>query len=368
MKAAVNSNGEIVTLTSSQKEIRFIPQEIKEKELTAFKEDFVCLLNQKGIDTQGKGFCFMLQPFYTMERMLIFTKTEFSSSSQAVKLANEVEKHPEIAADKERYDFYKSIFPDNTSGRTRWYFLNVGYIAFERNLYDCVKINVFYRTPIPYAGFMRSFNSSLISQEERDKKEVCPKYSFFNNGIDIEDAETLLSQAFLRDISGDMQSKFDFTVCEALEEYKCGSGYLQKDKTSNNANACLMMINNGRQNIFPVYQKVKNCISKTFKGAYNISYRGNKISAKLADGGDIAIYVSGTEENPKFIVGGKMITGIEHLKKAMLLPTFRDETDWFVSKVKPNIFIEETKATVRKKPKDVIGWNKKRNKSHKKGK
>ena len=104
-KCVIDSGGNVITLPQTANNIRLIPVELREKELNKFIEDFSSLLSARGIDVNGKKYSFMIQPFYTTERLLIFAKTEFSSSSQAVKLSNEIEKHPEIMANKEKTEF-----------------------------------------------------------------------------------------------------------------------------------------------------------------------------------------------------------------------------------------------------------------------
>lgn len=358
MKYAIDSKGQIITLPENQNIIRLIPQEIREKELLAFAKEFTTALSEKGIEENGKGFCFMIQPFYTTERILLLTKTEFSSSSQAVKLANEIDKHPEILANREQTEFLRSILPEDYHGRTRWYLLTVGYIAFERNFYDCKRINANYVLPISYAKFIKDLKSQLVTQDDMDSGNICFRYKLTMNDIDLKNTNSLLFHAFNRDIINGQESHFDTLVLEFLETYK-KRNYAMRDVTSNQTAGCLSAINDGDKHIFPIYQEVKNCIKKTSKGAYNIQYKGNRITACFADGSrKFALYVSGTKENPQFIIGGKTIAGMDALKKAIQDGSVFQEMEWFTEKVKPNIKQTPTKQKYYIRKKDEIGWRK----------
>lgn len=363
-KCVIDSSGNVITLSQEAKNVRLIPVEVRARELEKFSKDFSSMLAKKSIDTQNKGFCYMIQPYYTTERLLIFAKTEFSSSSQAVKLANEIEKHPEIMASKEKTEFLKSIFPDSSSGRTRWYFLTVGYIVFERNLYDCKRINLRYIPSVPYEQFMRMIKEQLIKQDEDNSKGICYGFKLISNSIAIENPENLLSCSFERDISDGKTSNFDTVVNETVNEYKKLKEYSNKDRLSNKANLCLSIISDNNRNIFPIYLEVKNCIKKTFKDAFNVQYKGNRITAQIDEGQKLTIYAYGSDDNPQFVIGGNFYSGIKELQEAFQSSEAFTEATWFSAKVKPNIKEKIRPHHKRRKYKDEIDWNKK----HKKGK
>lgn len=361
VKYVIDSKGQTVALPDNQSVIRLIPQEIKEKELSTFSKEFINTLNNKGLNSNNKEFLFMIQPFYIMERLLFFTKTEFSSSSQAVKLANEIEKHPEILANREQTEFLRSIIPEDCHGRTRWYFLNVGCIDFERNLYDCKRLNAEYVLPIPYSKFIKELEPLLVTQNDIDSENICPRYQLVTNGIDLYDKSKLLSLAFERDITNNQDSHFDTLIFEMLEDYNAKRHAL-RDITSNQSTKCLLIINENNKYIYyPVYREVKNIIKKIFKDACcNVQYKKNCISACfLNDNKKLVLYVSGTNEKPQFLLGGRIIVGIKALKEALQNENVFQETQWFVEKVKPNIKEKESgrKPYIRKK--DVIDWTKK---------
>lgn len=356
-KCVIDSSGNVIALPQDAKNVRFIPVDVREKELRKFSSDFSSILAQKGVEVQNKAFCYMIQPFYTTERLLIFAKTEFSSSSQAVKLANEIEKHPEIMANKEKTEFLKSIFPDSSSGRTRWYFLTVGYIAFERNLYDCKRINLGYFPPAPYEQFIKSVKEQLLKPEDNETDGICYGFQLIENNVPIWDGKSLLSYSFDRDITGGRESQFDKHVREAVMEYKRLKGYGNKDRLSNKANLCLSIINDNNRNIFPIYLEVKNCIKKTFKDSFNVQYKGNRITAQLKNGEKLTIYVYSSDDRPQFVIGGNTYSGIRELQAALQSSDVFSETIWFTEKVKPNIKEETRSCQKHKRYKDEIDWN-----------
>ena len=363
MKYAINSLGEAVAVEDNQSIVRFLNADVRFKELRQYIPDFTDFLAEQNIMAGGKAFTYMVQPLYTTDRLIYFAKTEFSSSSQAVKLANEIEKHPEILASKEKTEFMKSIFPDDSSGKKRWYFLTVGFVAFERNLYDGKKINMKAVPPVPYASFMSSLQEQLITAEDIEKAEPCPRFMLKTDGFPLQDTKTLLSVAFERDISEGQHSLFDEAVQNSVSHYMQSHGFRSKDKTSNRAISCLSIINDNKESVFPVYEMVKNAIKKTHKGAYGIRYKGNEINAHIDDERTLTIFVSGTAEKPQFIVGGAIYASLEALKEALITEEIFKETKWFAEKVKPNIREKSLAKSQYKKGKDEIGWTKKKRKS-----
>ncbi len=350
MKYAIDSKGEAIRLENSQSYLRQIDMDIRRAELYEAVGFLRSLLSEAGINSTNKKFCYLFQPSYTGENLYYFARTEFSSSSKAVKLANELEKHPEILADRGQREVLQSIFSEDTTGRIRWYFLTVGCISFERNFYDCKYINAVSIKPVPYTQFMRELKEKERIQPNEDGK-TGRHYTFFNEGFNLEDTTYLLSKAFERDIADGITSDFDITVATVLEQYKKQVGISQREKNSNKITTCISAINQNR-NIFPVYKEVKNCIKKTFKDAYNVSYKGTRITAQINDK-TLSVYVTGTDSNPQFIIGGKAIRGIERLKEELLSPTLFNEAEWFRDKVKPYISVNNATKKRREHGKNI---------------
>lgn len=331
MKYAVDSAGEVFRLSDTNSNtdvaVRCLSSEARTNELNTFIAKF--------FGESDKKFCLMLNKDTVIERVVFFTKTQLSSSSQDVKLANELEHHPEIKDKKRKY--LQSIYSDN-SGVSSWYYLGVGSIEFERNMYDGKYINACYVPPVPYTLFKKQLDAELKD------------YKLLNIGLELNYPKALLEMAFDRD--SDTMSKganpenskdavqqriahFDLEICQALERYKQANGYDRRDKDSNKANSCIAAITEYKENCFPVYQQVKNCIKKTFKGAYNIRYKGNYITAQLDESHTLTLYV--VENDPALIIIGGNVYDIDDLKNALTSPELFEETKWFAEKVKPVI-------------------------------
>lgn len=321
MKYAVDSTGDVFRLSEAN-ELRELSTEARAEELKTFISEF--------FGENDKVFCLEMQKERNIrekERVLFFTKTPLSSSSQEVKLANELEIHPEITG-KER-ESLQSIFSDNSTGAPCWYSLGVGCIEFERNMYDNVCVNVHYASPIPFVQFINGLET----------KETDNTHTLLTD-VDLTNIGALLNGAFKHSIA------FDQELDKALEQYKQAHGYYERDPNSNKATSCLTAITEYKENCFPVYQQAKKCIKKTFEGAYNIRYKGNRITAccPRLDGSSsdtdqtrrLELYVV-QNDPPVFIIGGTVINGIEAFKEALTSPDVFKEADWFAEKVKPVI-------------------------------
>lgn len=337
MKYAINSQGQVVEIEDNKSVTRFLSLEKRLQELRECANDLLQSLSEQGTDVNQKSFVYMVQPTYTAERLLYFAKTEFSSSSQAVKIANELNLHPEILADKQKTEFYQSIFAEGDAGNARWYFLSVGTIVIERNLCDCKKIDVNLLQTIPYAQFVNQLPHMLVTQDDMDSNKICHRYYLVTNGIRIKEPHSLLPLAFERDIKDGQYSDFDRKIFNSIQMYKKAKGFAYKDKTSNQATICLSVINENKRNVFPVYNQIKNCIKKNCGNAYGIIYHGNRVDATLNDTQKFTVYVGGTNENPEFIVGGYTYRTFEDFKQAFIDGTIFRETKWFAEKVKPHI-------------------------------
>lgn len=358
MKYAIDSKGEVISLLPSQNIIRFIPIEIRAKELMQFTVDFKVLLREADIDTRFAKFSYMIQPLYTNDCLVYFTRTELSSSSQTVKLANSLNEHPELKNQPDLYALLKSIV-QYKEGTPRWFLISVGLIEFERNFYDCKRINLTYRQPIFLYWFLKELRKKQISQEELNSEKVCEKYCFFENSIDLTNGEMLIQGAFDRDIVGGKESFFDMTIYRLIQKYK-KEHYQNRYEKSNLATNNLKLLNNHtswrKKDIFIAYDTAKKMIKKIYKEAYGICYRNCKISAHLTSKIKLTMYASGTRERPIYIINGHFFT-VEQLKNYLLDLKELSSVDWFTQKVEPYIECNK-KARVYHKN-DVLQWNKK---------
>ena len=366
MKYVIDSAGNAVELADSANEIRLIPVGVRVNELKVFAEELKQLLEYDGINTNSMSFFYMVQPFGTEERAVFFTKTEFNSSSTAVKIAGDLKSHPEILADRDKAEYFQSIVPVTGKGLRQYFLLSIGYVSFERNLYDCKRIMTSYTPPIPYRRFLSIMKDELITQEALDEKQLSPLYKVISEDVKLTDPDTMLSYAVHRDLRKE-GSEFDKYVVNALGAYEKVNRYDLKYKKSNQSTMCLLAINAQNSNIYNEYKQIKNCIKKTLKGAYNIRYKRNKITAHLEDGNELTIYVKTTGENAQFVINGNLVQGIDNFKKYLLSDQLFSEQEWFRDKVQPYIRINQQNEikSDRKKSTDILGWHKK-SKSRKK--
>lgn len=355
-RVTINSKGEAVELGVNQSFMRTLKLEMRLQELKEAENEIVKYLSAHGIETENKKFFYMVQPLYSKERILFLAKTQVASSSQIVKISNEIEKHPEILCNEEKTDFYKSVVSDNSVNRPCWYFLSAGCIEFERNLYDCKRINARFFKPVPYVQFLKMLNQAL--PPENFTGDETPYFRLFLNGVDITNPQNFLMFAFERDIGEQEKSLFDVTINEAVNEHKRKYRYSDKDKTSNQSAVCLSIINESKRNIYELYEQIKICIKKTCKNSYGIIYNGNKVTAHLSEDEKITLYISGTVENPQIIIGGKILNSIDAFKEVLNNKGYLEETEWFAKKVKPNIQEKAAKKKSKAQSTEKVEWKK----------
>lgn len=371
MKYVINSSGEAVALDEGQKEIRFIPEDTRLNELREFKDKLMDEFRKGGIDTEDKAVWYMLQPNYTNERLVFLVRTALSGSSEAVKKANEFRKsksiadHPDLVKDRKMRDFVSSIYQYNFDEmRREWYCLSAGYIEFERNLYDCRKIDVRYKEPMFYQEFLREMETVM---NENSETTLCRRYNIISARKEVpittedETPAVQIRTAFEDEVavkSGN-KSRLDVIIKNFLIKYKAENGYQNRDSISNIATRCLLAINNNRRiNIFRIYEEFKVFVKKTLGSDYGVSYNGSSIIVKNGDREFRAYvtYASDTEP-PQFIIGGRIITGMDKLRKALSEEDLFVTEQWFAEKVEPNIIpITALPARRRTPPRDEIGW------------
>ena len=328
-KIVINSNGEPVKLTNGQNSIRTVKAEVRLNELQDVVHNLFSYLEMKGIDIQNKEVCYMIQDQFVKERVVFFTKTEVSSSSQFVKTANEIEKHPEILANPEKLYLYQSVVSDTTVNRPCWYYLAVGYIEIERNSYDGKRISIQYRSPIPYMQFIYD-----LKEQSENKSQY--SYQLHNTNIILNNVISILPQAFDRDVSED-NPLLDVLITEVIDLYVHHKGISARNKNSNKANTCFMIINNTSSNIYPIYVVAKTIIKKTLRGSYSIKYNKNCVTANLKDDTVLSFYIGNNEENPIFLLNGNLIEGYDDFQNALINLSKYVKQDWYIKLVETNL-------------------------------
>ncbi len=367
MKYIIDSAGHAVELSDDAKEVRFIPLNIRINELNLFSNEIIAIMEKNGIKTNNMRFFYMIQPYGQRERAVFFSKTEFSSSSTAVKLAGELKIHPEILADRTKAEFLQSIIAVEGKELRQYFLLSIGYFEFERNIYDCKKIGINYFPPVPYNSFLNTMKAETASPADELNSHNTNSYIIINDKVNLSNPNTLLEYAVYRDIRQE-GSLFDSLVDKSVEIYRHINNYDLKDRDSNRSTVCLLSINNQNNNIFAEYEQIKNCIKKTVKGAYNIRYKRNKVTAHLPDDSILDIYIQATGDTPKFIIKGNILNGIEELHQYLISDKTYTEQKWFTEKVQPYIRVNQDMPKKRRSSKrDELNWHKKIKKEKRNG-
>lgn len=317
----VNSEGKTVNVNEA---IHFMNPDVKLERMNIFAE---IMKNNFGEDV---GFTFAHQPLYTNDAVIFYCRTRFSSASKIVNQALEIEKH--LDEPIEKIDLMKSLFTRKEDGKVCWYCLTVGMFLAERNLYDCKPINITHIAPIPYMSFLRSFNPRFITEEELQQNRLSKKYALLG-GLDLSKPAILLEKAFDRDYSNGFSEK-DQKMIRFANAWK-------KQKTnpngtySNTASLFLAQTQKKRKDCYPNYRDLKNFFVKNYRRSVGIHYQDNVVTAQLPNGERITVYIFGTVQNPKYVIGSQIISSLTELKRLIDEQAYKKETDWFSHNVKP---------------------------------
>lgn len=317
----VNSEGKTVNVNEA---IHFMNPDVKLERMNIFAE---IMKNNFGEDV---GFTFAHQPLYTNDAVIFYCRTRFSSASKIVNQALEIEKH--LDEPIEKIDLMKSLFTRKEDGKVCWYCLTIGMFLAERNLYDCKPVNITYIAPIPYMSFLRGFNPKLITKEELQQNRLSKKYALLG-GLDLSKPTVLLEKAFDRDYNNGFSEK-DQKMIRFANAWK-------KQKTnpngtySNIASLFLAQTQKKRKDCYPNYRDLKNFFVKNYRRSTGIRYQGNVVTALLPNGERITVYIFGTVQNPKYVIGSQIISSLTELKRLIDEQAYKKETDWFLHNVKP---------------------------------
>ena len=317
----VNSSGETIDV---KEPIHFMKSEAKLERMNIFAE---VMKRNFGEDV---GFTFVHQPLYANDAVIFFCRTRFSSASKIVNQALEVERH--LDEPIEKIDLMKSLFTRKENGKVCWYCLTVGMFVTERNLYDCKPINITYIAPTPYMSFLRSFNPKLITEEELQQNKLSKKYALLG-GLDLSKPALLLEKAFDRDYNNGFSEKDQKMIrfANAWKNQKMNADGIY----SNVASLFLAQTQEKRKDCYPNYRDLKNFFVKNYKRSTGIRYQDNVVTAVLPDGEPITVYIFGTVQNPKYVIGGQMVSDFSELKQLIDKQAYKEETNWFLHNVKP---------------------------------
>lgn len=174
ISCGVTYTGETVKLPSQ--EYQFLDTTLRLNDLKKINKIF-----QTYIKNSAFACDYMIQPLFSHDKLLFFSKEELSPTSDMVKEARGSKNKPYFAfKSKENEHLLKSIFTveQHYPLKSISYLLRAEAIDIERNLLDGKVINVSRIPPIPYYTFMTEVFDPIL-QSDIDKQKFCQKYNFY---------------------------------------------------------------------------------------------------------------------------------------------------------------------------------------------
>lgn len=222
ISCGVTYTGETVKLPNE--EYRFLDTEERLNDLKKINKIF-----QLHIKDSTFACDYMIQPLFSHDRLLFFSKQELSPMSDLAKEASGSKNKPYFAFEnKEHEHLMKSIFTEDCPHKQCSYLLRAEAIDIERNLLDGRVINVSLAPSVPYYTFITEVFDPIL-QADIDKQKFCEKYNFYApSHKDWRYAEQLLPYAV------DYQQNYNLLLdhCKGVLE----DGPWQIDKDSNKKN------------------------------------------------------------------------------------------------------------------------------------
>ncbi len=356
---AADSSGNIIAVHNDIKPLKNINLKLRLSEMQSLLNEIILLFGNKGINISEKTFDFMIQPLYTEDCLLFFTRTMLSSSSDEVKLSNSLKNKPDfVFRSSDEEDRLKSIFSTEENGKTVWWLLSAERVIVERNLYDGKPIGIKAGAPIPYHWFTKNINKIAVGQSDIEKTFFCNKYRFFGNSErNYFNVSEIMKTSIVRSFD------FDNKVEHIIGQIKETNNLSDKDVFSNRKNLCLWLINDRKtDNIFEDYSEIKLYLKKNYPMTVGIHYKDNAIIFGMDIYGKQTVYVCSSFDNSDrhlYIIGGHIFFNIDELKNAIAKTDCFTQKKWYAEKVIPYI-IKEAKTEKVNKSKDEIGWYKRR--------
>lgn len=329
MKYYVDSKGGI-----HEESVLFKPE--KEKAVERAKNMSVLLdtiLGELKISNCKPAFDYMIETFGSKEKILFFTKTSLSASDDLVKKANLASSESRYSyLNKEEEDILNSIFATEKNHKTEWWLIKAEFISFERNNYDNQYIIVKHNSML-YADFKNRIKKVLISQKEVNEntaliangaKPFLNKYQFISerrkNIFDISD---VISFSLKRDER--LQSILDSFYSQTQNLFDISN----KDIFSNEKNNYFSLVRQKVNRTFPVFADISIYIRQIRTDIVFINYKKNIINVSLKEYGIYHIAVTGTFENPVFLINGNIYNSTSSFKEALKSQKCFFRKDWY---------------------------------------
>ena len=339
---AVDSNGIFQDVHTIADPIHLQKIGVRIKDLQNITDQLLPLLTKNGIEAHSDCFDYMLQPLYTEDRLLFFTKIPIDPSDTRMRSSIMAHKNPDYEfSTPGQTDELRSIFSTQDKNKTLWFMLCAESIILERNLYDGEYIRIDTMPPVPYHRFINDLKGLMITQEEATSKTLSGKYLVKSPADKAYlDVDAMIQTAIVRDGPPSRQepAKFDVALQKALKEYEVNSGLQSKDAFSNRKMQALHQINDTKNDppaAYEIYKALKKFLVQKYPDVNGVCYKGNAIYFRIPGQERGAVYLVNTADE-RFNVGGTVIKGLDALKDMIQKSTVYRERPWF-KEIKPYI-------------------------------
>lgn len=335
----VNSNGEISKVSDSRP-INIKKYDTRRKELEEIWEKIMLNLEEKYPDISRNSAFYMIQPYYTTDRILLFTKLQMSSDSKIVKNFN----NPEYKFKNEQEeDFYKSIAVEELpNGQKKWWYIEVISLVFERNLNDCEFILAGSTIPIAYNSVFKNFDLVELADVDYRKVVALDKRYILRDGdekrVDLQNINAFVNLA----ITCYTNSEIEEDIYRLVRQYAEETGTSKKDNLSNDKQLALLVAMGKIDSklFYSIYESVKQILNNLYPEINGeVKYKGNSIYFTL-NGENQTIYVSSSlngTSDVSFVLNGNIINDTKNFLQALRQDDLFEKQDWFENTIVPVI-------------------------------
>ena len=345
-KYAVVSDGSVLESHEVNSPVYFVPLPEKQQTLQNLSERVAETFREHRILAENNVFDFLIQPFYTEERLLFFTKEKLEASDIRVRQSANLKRNPSYHYNNKGLELQlRSIYPCKEGNKTNYYLLNIESFVMERNFTDGEYIRIKADVPIPYFGFYQNLEKSLLGKDEAQKiinmNGISPKYILESpSGRVYTDPENLLQKAILRD-KPYPTALMDKAIDAAQDMLMLQYGMQHRDPNSNHKMFCLHQIvdcKRDEKKEFEIYNKFKKFLKTELPGTVGICYKKNAIYFRVNNERKVIFIVNAEKEH--FNIGGYSVKGFEAMQDMFRKGTAFKETEWFED-IKPYVIEKE---------------------------
>lgn len=199
MKAsfAVDSEGVVVNTSKALNIFRVRNKNRRYEELNTFIDGFLFFLNNQNINLTKEGIYSKIQPMYTEDRIVFFSKIPLEASSSLVKQSHALQTNRLVGEVEPKLKRQlESVCFTQEREKTKWWLLLAEEVLFERNIFDCEWEKMSVLKTVTYSAFLKN-NRNLIKDKDAFKGTMNYGYCFADD-FDITDTENILKNAIVR--------------------------------------------------------------------------------------------------------------------------------------------------------------------------